>query len=279
MSESLDPDYPKKDSSKKVVQKKEEEKFATEIVDLPSKGLVYPEDNPLKEGSVELKYMTAREEDILTSQNLIQKGVVIDKLLQSLIISHIDYNDLIIGDKNAIMIAARVLGYGKDYQVEVVCPHCGEKDKITVDLTTLQDKELDDVLYNRENEYEFTLPNTKHVITYKLLTHADEKKINEEIRRMKALYKKTNQKEPVSHEFTIRLKHIIIAVDGKRDTKEVRRFVDNLLSVDSFEFRKHLRDVTPDINMTFDFDCSECGGTTVLAVPMTVEFFWPDSTI
>ena len=90
-------------------------KFPTEVIDLPSKGVLYPKDNPLSSGKIEMKYMTAREEDILTNQNYIKNGTVIDELLKALIVSKINYNDLITGDKNAIMLAARVLGYGKDY--------------------------------------------------------------------------------------------------------------------------------------------------------------------
>ena len=90
----------------------------TEIVDLPSKGLLYPKDNPLSSGKIEMKYMTAKEEDILTNQNFIKSGVVIDKLLQSLIISKINYNDLLIGDKNAIMLASRILSYGANYEFD-----------------------------------------------------------------------------------------------------------------------------------------------------------------
>lgn len=111
-------------------------KFPTEMVPLPSKGLLYAEGHPLAEGFVEMKYMTAKEEDILTSQNLIKQGVVLDKLFESLIITPLNYNDLYVGDKNAIMVAARILGYGKEYTVEVDDPFSpGNKQKVTIDLT------------------------------------------------------------------------------------------------------------------------------------------------
>ena len=113
-------------------------KIPTEMVELPSKGLLYPEGHPLAEGKIEMKYMTAREEDILTNQNYIRQGIVIDKLLQSLIMTKFDYNDLLIGDKDAIMMAARILGYGKDYKFT----YLGEE--ITVDLTILEEKPLDE---------------------------------------------------------------------------------------------------------------------------------------
>ena len=120
--------------------KKTELKFPTEIIDLPSKGLVYPEGHPLRDGRVEMKYMTAKEEDILSSQSLIKKGIVLDRLFQSLIIGNgegapFDYDDLVVGDKNAVMVAARVLGYGKDYDVEINIPQLDEPHRETVDLT------------------------------------------------------------------------------------------------------------------------------------------------
>jgi hypothetical protein len=119
----------------------EEMKFPSEIVSLPSKGFFYAEDNPLSSGELEMRYMTAKDEDILTSQNLIRRGVVIDKLLKSLVVDKsIDLDSMLIGDKNALMVAARVLGYGKDYNFEVDCPACSEHNKDSVDLTLLVEK-------------------------------------------------------------------------------------------------------------------------------------------
>ena len=131
--------------------------FPTEVVDLPSKGLLYSKDSPLSSGNIELKYMTAKEEDILTSRNLIQKGIVLDKLLESVIIQDgVTLDDLLLGDKNAVMIATRILGYGKDYTVSIQDPDSGEKQEETFDLTELKDKEIDEKLFkNRKNEFEF----------------------------------------------------------------------------------------------------------------------------
>ena len=143
--------------------------FPAEEVTLPSKGLLYPEDSPLRSGIIEMKYMTAREEDILTNVNLIENGTVIDKLLESLIVTPINYNELLTGDKDAILIAARVLGYGKDYTFE----YRGEE--VTVDLTSVKDKQLDkSIVKNGKNEFNFTLPTSKKEITFKFLTHGDE---------------------------------------------------------------------------------------------------------
>ena len=150
----------------------------TEIIDLPSRGYFYPEGHPLSSGKIEMKYMTAKEEDILASQNLIKQGVVIDKLLQSLIVTKINYNDLLTVDKNAIFIAARILGYGKDYEVEIACPSCGEKSKHVIDLQEFDEKEIDWTKFTKgECTHKFVLPISKKELTLKFLTHGDEKKI------------------------------------------------------------------------------------------------------
>ena len=127
--------------------------FPTEVVPLPSRGLLYPIDHPLADGFIEMKYMTAREEDILTSQNLIKQGVVLDKLFESLIVTTVNYGDIYSGDKNAIMVAARLLGYGNDYNVEIDDPFSpGTKQKLTIDLSQIEQKEVDYGLFeNRKN--------------------------------------------------------------------------------------------------------------------------------
>ena len=133
-------------------------KFPTEVIDLPSKGLVYPETSPLSSGTIELKYMSAKEEDILTNQNFIEKGIVIDKLLQSMIVSKIDYNELILGDKNAILVAARILGYGSDYQVQINDKY-GKALEANIDLSKLENKPLDESLFEKgKNAFDFILP-------------------------------------------------------------------------------------------------------------------------
>jgi len=216
-------------------------KLPTEIVDLPSKGLLYPTDNPLSSGQIEMKYMTAKEEDILTNQSYIQNGTVIDKLLQSLIISKVNYNDLLIGDKNALLIASRILGYGKDYKFTAN----GKQE--TIDLTTLEDKVLDESLYQKGvNKFTFELPSTGTTIVFKLLTHGDEIKIQNEI---KGLQKINPNNSP---EATTRLKHMILSVDGEEEKKDIRNFVDNyLLARDARSFREYVSKIQPDVDLTF----------------------------
>ena len=240
-------------------------KFPTEMVELPSKGLVYPEDNPLSSGKIEMKYMTAKEEDILTNQNYINNGTVIDELLKSLIITKINYNDLIVGDKNAIMVAARVLGYGKDYNFTY-----NNKEHV-VDLSQLDSKEVNEKNFTKgKNEFSFTLPTSGTLITYKLLTHGDDKKINSEIKGLKKLNKLA------SPELSTRLKHMILSVNGDTEKKSVREFVDNyFLAKDSRAFREHIKATQPDINLKFEIEGPD-GDVKDIDIPIGINFFWPD---
>ena len=242
-------------------------KFPTEMVELPSKGYFYMEGHPLSSGKVEIKYMTAKEEDILTSQNLIQQGTVIDVLLQSLIVDKsIKIDDMLIGDKNAIMVAARILGYGKDYQFT----YDGEEQ--TADLSQLDSKKMDFSKFTKSvNEFSFDLPNSKRIITFKLLNSKDEKSIASEIKARKKISKEN------SSELTTRLKHMILSVDGKSEKSYINNFVDNeFLSVDSLAFRQYLTSITPDVDMTTTVIDSN-GKETEVTIPVTVRFFWPNA--
>ena len=260
-------------SAKPIEKSTKEMKFPTETIDLPSKGLLYPKESPLSKGQVEVKYMTAKEEDILTSQNLIKNGTVIDVLLKNLIVSPINYDDLLVGDKNAIMIAARVLAYGKDYEVELTSPSSGEKQKETIDLTEFQAKEIDSELFQEgENKFSMQLPASKRTIEFKLLTHGDEKKIQSEIKANKKMRRRING---VSPELSTRLKFMILSVDGELDRTTISKFVDDeFLSRDSLAFREYMNEISPDIDLTHTY-FDENGDEHDVQLPMTVQFFWP----
>jgi len=244
------------------------QQFPTEEVTLPSKGLLYPKESPLSKGVIEMKYMTAREEDILTNQNYIENGTVIDKLMQSLIVTPIDYNDLLVGDKNAILVAARILGYGKDYNFT----YNGEE--IEVDLTQIEDKPLDESLLKEgKNEFSFTLPTSKTEINFKFLTHKDEKAIDAELKGIKKLNKNA------SAEMSTRIKYLITAVNGDYEKKTIRDFVDNqLLAIDSRALRNYITEIQPDTNLTFNYEARN-GDFVDIDIPININFFWPDAAI
>jgi hypothetical protein len=242
-------------------------KVPTETVKLPSKGLLYPKESPLSKGEVEMKYMTAKEEDILTNANYIRNNTVIDKLLQSMIVTPIDYNELLVGDKNAILIAARVLGYGKDYNV-----FYGNENH-TVDLSQLEDKKVDYTLFESGiNDFSFTLPQTGNTVTFKLLTHSDEQKIDAEIKGLQ----KVNPN--ATTDVTTRLKYIITSINGNRDTKAIREFSDSMLAQDARALRQYYAKITPDIDMRFFPKDKSYVGEGIEFTP-GLNFFWPDSGV
>ena len=243
-----------------------EYKFPTETVDLPSKGLIYPSDSPLRSGKVEMKYMTAKEEDILTNQAFIQQGVVLDKLLKALTLDKFNIKTLFPGDKNALIVASRVLGYGKDYSFK----YKGEK--VTVDLTTCPLRYLDESQVTLGvNEFSYTLPASNAQITYKILNNKDEKEIQAELEG----YKKIDK--DFTPELSTRLKHVIQSVNGNTDKKAVREFVDNyMLARDSKAFRDHLVATQPDIVMESTITLSD-GTEEGVNIPVTINFFWPDA--
>ncbi len=249
-------------------------KLPTETITLPSKGLLYPAENPLSKGEIEMSYMSAKHEDILTNMNYIKNGTAIDKLLQALVVTPINFDDLIVGDKNAILIAARILGYGKDYPIRFYNTSTKTEDDYTIDLTTLNEKEVDQSLFSSgKNEFVFTLPQSKNNITFKFLTGGDEKKITQEINGLKKLYPND------SFDLTTRLKYMITSVEGSRETKDIREFVDNYLTAqDSRAFREYYSQIMPDINLdiTIEKDGYTQEGVTV---PIGINFFWPDSGI
>ena len=246
--------------------------FPTEVLSLPSKGLLYPEDSPLRSGTIDVKYMTAKEEDILTSQNLITQGVVIERLLQSVIADpKVKLDDLLIGDKNALMVGTRILGYGKDYNVLIVDPETGQEVETTIDLTTLDHKKVDESLLQNGNNFEFELPNSKRKLGFKLLTHKDESEINNILKSLE----KAEQLTGVSNELTTRLKYQIQSIDGETDQKTIDNFVDNeFLALDAREYRKYTQSISPDMDLRFDYTTGN-GNKIKVDVPLGLDFFWP----
>ena len=249
--------------------------FPTEVLDLPSKGLLYSKDNPLSSGTIEIKYMTAKEEDILTSTNLIQKGIVLDKLFESILADKsINIDDMLVGDKNAVMLGARILGYGKEYEVEITDPDSGLKKQITVDLTTLKFKEQDDSIFkDGENKFTFELPNSKRTLEFKLLTHGDEVSIARELKGAKKINKKA------SNDLTTRMKYIITSIDGDYEKKTIREYVDSeFLARDARELRNYIKKIQPSVDLTFDYE-DQRGNVTTIDIPVGIDFFWPDATV
>lgn len=263
--------------------------FPTELLELPSRGLIYPKDNPLSVGKLELKYPTAKDENILTTPSYIKDNSVIDRFLKSIIVGNsegkpINYDDLVIGDKNAIMIAARILAYGKNYEVEMVDPFSEDNTAQTyvIDLTQFENLPYDGSKQTKEhtNEFIITLSASNRTVTFSVMTVGVDKKVKNVLdgieRKRKKEKNRISNVDETSLELTTRLKYMITSVDGDTDRSTIDTFVDEeLLSIDSRELRGYISSVAPDVDLSFDFISKETGESTEMSLPMTAGFFWP----
>ncbi len=242
--------------------------FPTEVLDLPSEGKLYPKDNPLSSGKVTIKLMTAKEEDILASQNLIKKGVVLDKLFESILIDAVNPDDILIGDKNAILLATRLLGYGPEYQFSFYSTVKGDIVKTTCDLSQIKTKDVDTSIYNSRNEFEFITPLGKNKLVFKLLTHGEEKAVDKDIAALEKLNK------DVKSDITTRLRYMIKSVDGNSDIAHIAKYINGMLARDSKALRDYVKKVSPDMDMTFKYT-HENGEVEEAPITLGVNFFWP----
>lgn len=245
-------------------------------VPLPSKGLVYP-DGPLAGAeTIELKPMTAREEDILMNRTLVRKGTVVSELIKSCLIDkNIDVNSMISGDRNALMIAVRITGYGADYSPKVTCPACESQQDFSVNLESLPVKELDleklKQVGQGQNAFEFVLPFSKKTVIFKFLTGKEEERILQDI---EAKRKKGIVQENL---VTTKLMNSIIAIEGNAERSFINQFCQHMPARDSLALRKVLDASEPGVDMSSDFTCNSCGHTEVLTVPLGPSFFWPNA--
>jgi hypothetical protein len=245
----------------------------TEFVDLPSKGALYPEGHPAHGlDSIEIRHMTAKEEDILTSESLIKKGVALDRVVDSLIVDkRIKAANLLIGDKNALLIAARITGFGSDYGVKITCPVCITENDCNIDLQAIKSKspeETDSKLLENGN-YEIVFPEYNNLaVEVRLLRGADERKLtqNREQRR------KAKKEDSL---ITDQLGAIIVRVNEVTDPALLKQFVEQCPTKISREIRTRYEKIMPDVDMSVPFTCSNCEYESEVDMPMTAEFFWP----
>ena len=248
----------------------------TEFVELPSRGQFYPTDHPLHgKDVIEMRFMTAKDEDILTSPALLKKGIAIDRLLQNLVVdSNINPNNLLIGDKNAMLLAARISGYGEEYPVELQCNSCGETEEHEFNLSELtlnhgiQPSENSSVSLTDRGTFVADLPKTKFSAEFRLLTGEDEIYLQQSLEKLK----KYNLPEASA---TTLLKRLVVSVNGVEIPSEISDFIDNMPAQDARFLRACVQTVTPNINMSQEVECSSCGAVTEMEVPFTSEFFWP----
>lgn len=245
----------------------------TEFVELPSQGRFYPQGHPLHgKDSIELRQMTAKEEDMLTSRTLLKKGVALDRVIASIIVDKsIDPDSLLVGDRNAIIIATRVAGYGSKYDTKVSCPSCGTNQEYSFDLNQANVTDGSDardlgVKTNEDGTFNVTLPMTSVDVCFRLLNGRDEKSF---LNGMQADKKTKNERN-----ITRQLATIIVSLNGDSSVQAKQYFIDNVPSLDSRHLRLAYRLAAPNIDLTQHFECSECGHEQDMEVPLSADFFW-----
>lgn len=245
----------------------------TQFVDLPSKGR-YPEGHPLQgKDTIEIRYMTAKDEDILTNRSLLKKGLAIDRLIQNLIVDKsINARHLYIGDRNAIIVFARASAYGADYKAKIQCPACGEQSKFQFDLADYEmydgfDLEETDIKYNGDGTFTTSLPLSNIQACIRPLLGQDELDI----------VSQKSTKEMNSDIVTKQMKMFVANFNGYEDKKTVDYVCENMVATDSRYLRDCFRIISPEIVMNQDFTCKHCDHKEVMSVPFGTDFFWPDS--
>lgn len=246
----------------------------TEIVDLPSRGRFYSEVHPLHGAeTVEIKFMTAKDEDILTSPTLLKKGLAVDRFIQNVLVDkRINVNSLLSGDKNAILVASRINGFGADYTTKVTCPNCGTVGEHTFDLAEVQeylgdDLEGFDVTPTEQGTFIVSLPKTSFQVEVKLLTNRDENELAQQLESSK-------KSKRLETNLTDQLKKIIVSINGVEDRSLINQAIDAMPAFDSRYLRAAYLKITPGLDMTQHFACDACGFGKEVDIPMTVDFFW-----
>jgi hypothetical protein len=251
----------------------------TEYVTLPSQGQYYPEGHPLhNEEAVEIKFMTAKEEDLLTSKSLLERGIVLDRLIDSLLVNkRLQSRDLLVCDRNAILIQARSSGYGSDYTTQIVCKQCTATDSYHYDLNSaaveypLEPAALSEMLVEHIGHglFRATIPMSNVEVTFRLLNGHDERRMTDNSERRK-------KKKQDDRLITDQLKLMLVSVMGHEEPDLINRFVESLPLRDSRFLRKLYETVTPSIELRQEFVCAECGHEDDIKFPFTTDFFWPD---
>lgn len=245
----------------------------TEFVELPTKGKFYPEGHALHNAeTIEIRHMTAKDTDILTSRALLKKGIAVERMLQSVIIDPtIKVNDLYVGDKNAMIVACRINGFGPHYDTKVTCPSCNATSEHSFNLEEVNIKEVDDedVTISNEGTFSIQLPKSNVVVECRLLGGQDEKKLF-------ASSEKNKKHKLQDATLTDQYKLFIVSVNGETERRWVEKFVDVMPALDASYLRKIYDKVVPNVDMRHEFECPKCEHESFIDIPFSADFFWPD---
>ena len=242
----------------------------TEFVELPSKGKFYPEDHPLHNAeTIEIRYMTAKDEDTLTSQSLLKKGIALDRLLQNVIVDkNIKADNLLVGDKNAVLVATRISGYGPEYPAKMQCQSCGSMTTHEFNLSDIDVNDGSNLDLDENGVFYCVLPKMKVRIGLRLLYGSDEK-------RLMKIAESRKKKSLPEAALTDQFRAIIASVNDSTSMQHISSLIDSMPALDSRHLRLYYGDVIPNMDLNQEYECGSCGATEEVMIPFTTEFFWP----
>ena len=240
-----------------------------DVLPLPSKGLLYPGNKD----SIKVEFMTASDENILTSPNLIKSGKVLDILIERKVKeSPVPVDQMLVGDRNAIMIWLRATGYGEMYPVKLTDPMTAEDFETEIDLNELKTKEIG-AQPDENNEFSFEMPKSKAKIKFRMLTVGDEREILQKSEKRAKL-----TKSPITNLLTSRLEKQIVEINGNRDPNYISKYIQVIPAYDSLKFREYIDEIEPGIDMTVDVEAPS-GEPFRSTIPIGINFFWPNARV
>jgi hypothetical protein len=234
--------------------------IAYDVVELPSKGIYYEN----KKKSVRVSYLTAADENILSSPNLLATNTVIDELLKRKILDKdISIDDIVEEDRQAILIFLRNTSFGSDYKITTIDPKTENEFSFNVDLSILKTKDFN-LVEDSNGEYPYFMEKSKADITFKFLTRKQEKELD-------AISSSWNGigAPPI---VTKKLEMMIKSVAGNKDPMNIRNFVDRLPIKDSQDFKKYVNDNKPGLNLV-QKTTTPSGEEIQVTIGFGVEFF------
>lgn len=236
--------------------------IAYDVLELPSKGIHYS--NGKK--TIRVAYLTASDENILSSPSLLNTNSVVSELLKRKVLDKdLPVDDIVEEDKQAILIFLRNTAFGSEYKFNVYDPKTEKTFETTIDLSEVKVKDFT-LQADSNGEYTYYLEKSKTDITFKFLTQKQE----DEIEKIKESWNGIG----IAPIMTKQLEFMIKSVSGIRDGLQIRNFIEKMPIKDSQDFRKFVKENKPGLDLTRTVT-TPSGEEIQVNIGFGVDFFRP----